>query len=161
MVADIPRPRSSFYGTVSSLLVHGGGRQRGGVLGWADRWPALPGRLWVLPDLDLDSSDSSLRSEDEDSILGLLVAAPLWSTRRLPCPGGRGVVRSTVSLSWALLQDSRPGVVSSDSLSVSLDRIPVKDSSWASSSMPDPLRSLPASTDSVGVVSLSDVLPLM
>ena len=91
-----------------------------------------------LRDLDLDSSDSSLWSYDEDSILGLLAAPPPRSIRCLPRHSGRGVVRSTVSLPRALLQDSRPGVVSSDSVSVSLNRILVKDSwaspsSWASS----------------------------
>ena len=67
-----------------------------------------------------------------------------------------------------LLLASRPGVVSSDSGTVSLDQIFVKDSgsspssSWASpSSRPDPPRSLLAGSASVGVVSLSGVLPLM
>ena len=77
-----------------------------------------PGRSWVPR--DLDSSDSSLRSDDEDSILGLLAAPPPRSTRRLPRPRGWGVVSSTVSLPRALPQDSLPGVVSSDSVSVSL-----------------------------------------
>ena len=89
-----------------------------GVMGRAARLPPRPGRSWVPP--DLDSSDSSLRSDDEDSILGLLAAPPPQSLRRLPRPLVRGVVSSTASLSRALLQDSRPGVVSSDSVSVSL-----------------------------------------
>ena len=69
---------------------------------------------------------------------------------------------------WALLLDSRPGVVSSNSVSVSLDLIFVKDpgsspsSCWTSpSSGPDSPRSLPASSDSVGVMSLSGVVPLV
>ena len=77
-------------------------------------------------------------------------------------------MRSTVSLQWALLQNCHPGVVSSDSVPVSVDQIFVKDpgsspsSSWATpSSGPDSPRSLPADSDSFGIVSLSGVLPLM
>ena len=95
-------------------------------------------------------------------------APPSRSTRRLPLPMVRGVVSSTASLPRALLQDSRPGVVSSDSVSVSLDLIFVKDpgslpsSCWTSpSSGPNSPRSLPASSDSVGVMSLSGVVPLV
>ena len=117
---------------------------------------------------DLDSSDSSLRSDDEDSILALLAAPPPRSMRRLPRPLVQGVVSSTSSCQRALLQDSRLGVVSSDSVSVSLNLICVKDpgsspsSCWTSpSSGPDSPRSLPASSDSVGVMSLSGVVPLV
>ena len=83
-------------------LVLGGGGQCGGVMGRAACRPPRPGPSWVLS--DLDSSNSSLRSDDEESILGLLAASPPRSMRR--------VVRSTVSLPRALLQDSRLGVVS-------------------------------------------------
>ena len=141
----------------------GDGGWCGGVIGLAARLPPLPGRSRVAP--DLDSSDSSLRS---DSILSLFVVPPPRSMRRLPRPLVQGVVSITVSLPRALLHEPRPGVVSSDSVSVSLDFICVKDPGslrsacvTPPSSWPNSLRSLPASSDSVGVVSLSGVVPLV
>ena len=132
----------------------------------AARLPPRPGRSRVPP--NLDSSNSSLRSDDNDSILGLLAAPPSRSMRRLPRPLVRGVVSSTASLPQALLKESRPGLVSSDSVSVSLDFICVKDSEsspspcrTSPSSGPDSPCSLPASSDSVGVMSLSGVVSLV
>ena len=144
----------------------GDGGWCGGVIGLAARLPPLPGRSRVAP--DLDSSDSSLRSDDDDSIFSLFVVPPPRSMRRLPRPLVRGVVSITVSLPRALLHEPRPGVVSSDSVSVSLDFICVKDPGslrsacvTSPSSWPNSLRSLPASSYSVGVVSLSGVVPLV
>ena len=99
-------------GWLSHGLLRGLGMVRG-CHGWGDLLTTSPRSPLVLPDLDLDSSDSSLRSDDEDSILSLLAAPPPQSIRRLPRPRGPGVVRSPVSLPQALLQDSRPGVVAS------------------------------------------------
>ena len=87
----------------------GGGGRCGGVMGRAAPLPPRPGRSWVPP--DLVSSDSSMRSDDEDSILCLLAAPTPRSMLRLPRPLVRGVVSSTASLPRALLQDSSPGVV--------------------------------------------------
>ena len=131
-------------------MLGGGGRCRG-VIGLAARLPPIPGRSRVP--LDLDSSDSSLRSDDDDSILGLFVVPPPRSMRRLPRPLVRGVMSITVSLPRALLHESHPEVVSSDSL----DLICVKDPGsspsacvTSPSSWPDsPLRSRPAPTPSV------------
>ena len=61
-------------------------------MGLAARLPPCPGQSRVPP--DLDSSDSSLHSDNEDSILGLLVVLPPCSMRRLPRPLVRGVVSS-------------------------------------------------------------------
>ena len=138
----------------------GGGGRCGGVIGLAARLPPLPGPSRVSP--DLDSSDSSLRYDDDSSILGLFLVPPPRSMRRLPRPLVRGVVSITVSLTLALLHESRPGVLSSDSESLSLDFICVKDPGsspsacvTSPSSWPDSPRSLPASSESVGVASLS------
>ena len=95
-------------GLLRGLMLGGGGRC-GGVMGLATRLPPLPGLSRVLP--DLDSSDSSLRSDDDDSILGLFAIAPPRSIRRLPRPRGRGVVSITVSFPRAL--SSRGSVVGS------------------------------------------------
>ena len=109
-------------GLLRGLMLGGGGRC-GGVMGLAARLPPLPGRSRAP--LDLDSSDASLRSDDDSSILGLFVLPPPRSMRCLLL--GRGVVSITVSLPRALLHESRPGVVSSDPESESLDFICVKD----------------------------------
>ena len=111
-------------GLLRGLILSGGGRC-GGVMGLATRLPPLPGLSRVPP--DLDSSDSSLRSDDDDSILGLFAIPPPRSIRRLPRPRGLGMVSITVSLLRVLLHESRPVVVSSDPESESLDFIHVKD----------------------------------
>ena len=80
-------------GLLRGLMLGGRGRC-GGVLGQAARLPPLPGLSWVPP--DLDSSDSSLRSDDDDSIRGRFAMPPPRSGRRLPRPRGRGVVSTTV-----------------------------------------------------------------
>ena len=151
-------------GLLRGLTLCGGGRC-GGVLGPAARLPPLPGLSRVPP--DLDSSDSSLRSDD-DSIRGRFAMLPPRSGRRLPRPRGQGVLSTTVSLSRALLHESRPVVVSSDPESKSLDLICVNDPGSSPSvcvispsSYPEPSCSLPARSDSVGVTSQSGVVPLM
>ena len=128
----------------------GSGGWGGGVMGRAAYRPPRPS--WSLVPPDLYSSYSSLRCDNEDSILGLLAAPPPRSTRLLPQPLVQGVVSSSVSLPRVLLQGSRPGVGSSDSVSVSFDLIFVKDPSscWTSSGTDSPC-SLPASSDSVWV----------
>ena len=127
------------------------------------RWLHLPGLSRPPP--DLDSSDPSLRSDDEDPIRGRF-AVP--SPRRLPRPRGRGVLSTNDSLSRALLHESRPVVVSWEPESESLDLICVNDPGsspsvsliWPSS-CPEPSCLLPANSDSVGVMSRSGVVPLM
>ena len=152
-------------GLLHGLMLGGGGRC-GGVLGLATRLPPLPGLSRVPP--DLDSSDSSLRSDDDESILGRFAIPPPRSIRRLPRPRGRGVVSTTVSLLRALLHESRPVVVSSDPESESLDFIRVNDPGLSPlvcvispSSWPEPPCSLSARSDSVGVTSRSGVVPLV
>ena len=152
-------------GLLRGLTLRGGGRC-GGVLGPAARLPPLPGLSRLPP--DLDSSDSSLRSDDDDSIRGRFAAPPPRSCRRLPRPRGRGVLSTTVSLSRALLHESCPLVVSSEPESESLDLICVNDPGSSPSvcvispsSGPEPSCSLPARSDSVGVTSRSGVVPLM
>ena len=147
-------------------LTLGGGGRCGGVLGPAARLPPLPGLSRVPP--DLDSSDSSLRPDDDDSIRGRFAMPPPRYGRRLPRPRGRGVLSTTVSLSRALLHESRPVAVSSEPESESLDLICVNDPGSSPSvcvispsSYPEPSCSLPARCDSVGVTSLSGVVPLM
>ena len=118
-----------------------------------------------IPDWELE--EGKLRPWHLASCRRIVVSTPR-SMQRLPRPLVRGVVSSTASLPRALLQESRPGVVSSDSVSVSLYFICVKDpgsspsSCWTSpSSRPDSPRSLPDSSDSVMVMSLSGVVPLV
>ena len=165
------RPRKSRTALlVSRGLLRGlmlGARGRcGGVLGPAARLPPLPDLFRVPP--DLDSSDSSLRSADDDSIRGRFAMPPPRSGRCLPQPWGRGVVSTTVSLSRALLHKSRPVVVSSDPESESLDLIHVNDLGLSPSvcvispsSWPEPYCSLPARFDSVGMAFWSGVVPLV
>ena len=152
-------------GLLRGLMLGGGGRC-GGVLGLATRLLPLPGLSRVPP--DLDSSDSSLRSDDDDSILGRFAIPPPLSIQCLPQPRGQGVVSTTVSVPRALLHESRPVVVSSDPESESLDFIRVNDLGSSPSvcvispsSWPEPPCSLPARSDSVGVTSLSGVVPLV
>ena len=136
-------------GLLRGLMLGGRGRC-GGVLGPAARLPPLPGLSRVPP--DLDSSDSSLHSDDDSSIRGRFAIPPPLSGRRLPQPRGRGV-----SLPRALLHESRPVVVSSDPESESLDLIRMNDPGSSPSvcvispsSWPEPLaHSRPAPTPSV------------
>ena len=153
------------HGLLRGLMLGGRGRC-GGVLVPAARLLPLPGLSRVPP--DLDSSDSSLRSDDDDSIRGRFAIPPPLSGRRLPRPRGRGVVSTTVSLPWALLHESRPVVVSSDPESESLDLIRVNDPGSSPSvcvispsSWPEPPCLLSARSDSVGVASRSGVVPLV
>ena len=144
-------------GFLRGLTLVGGG-PRGGVLGPAARLLPLPCLSRAPP--DLDSSDPSLRSDDDDSIRGRFAAPPPWSGRRLPRPRGRGVLSTTVSWPRALLHESRPVVVSSEPESESLDLICVNDPGSSPSvcvispsSCPGPSCSLLANSDSVGVTS--------
>ena len=152
-------------GLLRGLTLVGRGR-RGGVLGPAARWLHLPGLSRPPP--DLDSSDPSLRSDDDDSIRGRFAVPSPRSGRRLPRPRGRGVLSTTDSWPRALLHESRPVVVSSEPESESLDLICVNDPGSSPSvcvispsSCPEPSCSLPANSDSVGVKSRSGVVPLM
>ena len=152
-------------GLLRGLTLAGMGR-RGGVLGPAARWLHLPGLSRPPP--DLDSSDPSLRSDDDDSTRGRFAAPSPRSGRRLPRPRGRGVLSTTNSWPRALLHDSRPGVVSLEPESESLGLICVNapdpspsvcvisPSSWS-----EPSCSLPANSDSVGATSRSGVVPLV
>ena len=153
-------------GLLCGLTLVGRGR-RGSVLGPAARLLPLPGLSWPPP--DLDSYDPSLRSEEnDDSIRGRFAVPSPCSGRRLPRPGGRGVLSTTVSWPRALLHESRPMVVSSEPESESLDLICVNNPGSSPSvcvispsSCPEPSCSLPANSDSVGVTSQSGVVPLM
>ena len=140
--------------------------RRGGVLGLAARWLHLPGLSRPPP--DMDSSDPSLRSDEDDSTRGRFAAPSLCSGRRLPRPRGRGVLSTTSSCPRALLQDSRPGVASSDPESESLGLICVNvpdpsASVWviSPSSWSEPSWSLPANSDSAGTTSRSGVVPFV
>ena len=131
------------------LTLAGGGRCSG-VLGPAARLLPLPGLSRAPP--DLDSSDPSLRSDDDDSIRGRFAAPPPRSDRRLPRPRGRGVLSTTVSWPRGLLHESRPVVVSSEPESESLELICVNDPGSSPSvcvispsSCPEPSCSLPVS----------------
>ena len=152
-------------GLLRGLTLAGMGR-RGGVLGLAARWLHLPGLSRPPP--DLDSSDPSLRSDEDDSTRGRFAAPSLRSGRRLPRPRGRGVLSTTSSCPRVLLHDSRPGVVSSDPESESLGLICVNvpdpsPSVWviSPSSWSEPSWSLPANSDSAGTTSRSGVIPFV